>query len=99
MSGTVRVECEVCGDCIMRIAALHVRECADTGEAEYVFRCPFCDHINIRPIHPSIKASLFAHPLIEVERWSLPAELGEFKSHPPMTLDDIEFFRTELERL
>ncbi len=99
-SGIVRVVCEKCGPVQTLLVDLTVRCCIENrDDASYAFRCPECNQISVVPIHPSVRESLFGHPLIEVIWWSLPAELKEPKFHPPLTQDDILDFALELEAL
>ena len=45
----IRATCSDCGDVELRSRDLRVRTCQDTDEATYLFRCPVCRMIEVRP--------------------------------------------------
>ena len=64
------------------------RICTNNGEAEYRFTCPECSTIVIKPTTTRMVETLEAAG-VEVEMWTLPAELFEAHSGPRITHEDL----------
>ena len=56
----IRATCSDCGDVELRSRDLRVRTCADTDEATYLFRCPVCRMIEVRPAEAHVVDVLLA---------------------------------------
>src|SRR4051794_15775353 len=86
----VRVECGSCGAVRVTLPALTLRMCVETDEWSYCFRCPECGLATARATWDEAAVELLVAIGAPMERWHLPAELGE--SHlgaPALTLDDL----------
>jgi hypothetical protein len=84
----IRATCSDCGDVELRSRDLKVRMCRDTEAATYLFRCPVCRMVEVRPAEAHVVDVLLAAGVTCVE-WSLPAELGERRGGDPITHDDV----------
>ncbi len=84
----IRATCSDCGDVELRSRDLRVRSCRDTDEATYLFRCPVCRMIEVRPAEPHVVDVLVAAG-VDLEQWQLPAELGEQKRGEAISHDDV----------
>lgn len=98
MDTLIRATCDDCGDVELGTGDLLVRLCQDTDSGTYVFRCPRCDLAVVREAdRPTVE--LLVSSGVEVELWSLPAELSE--RHPsgePWCHDDLIDFHELLGR-
>ena len=56
----IRATCSDCGDVELRSRDLRVRSCVDTDEATYLFRCPVCRMIEVRPAEQHVVDVLLA---------------------------------------
>jgi hypothetical protein len=88
------VQCPECGDMRVPPEVVTVRACLDTEAWSYRFTCPKC---HLRTI-----GTCASTPLLEAmnagahfEAWTLPAEIGERPSGPPINVVDL----LELHRL
>ena len=64
----IRATCSDCGDVELRSRDLRVRTCTDTEGATYLFRCPVCRMIEVRPAEPHVvDVLLAADHLIDIE--------------------------------
>lgn len=84
----IRATCSDCGDVELRSRDLRVRTCQDTDEATYLFRCPVCRMIEVRPAEQHVVDVLLAAG-VPSEAWRLPAELAEHKGGAPIDHDDV----------
>ncbi|HLU40843.1 MAG TPA: hypothetical protein VKZ55_00460 [Microthrixaceae bacterium] len=84
----IRATCSDCGDVELRSRDLRVRTCTDTEEATYLFRCPVCRMIEVRPAEPHVVDVLLAAG-VQSEEWRLPAELSEPRKGEAITHDDV----------
>ena len=84
----IRATCSDCGDVELRSRDLRVRDCEDTGEATYLFRCPVCRMIEVRPAEPHVVDVLLAAG-VDAEQWRLPAELTERPQGATISHDDV----------
>jgi hypothetical protein len=84
----IRATCSDCGDVELRSRDLRVRTCQDTDEATYLFRCPVCRMIEVRPAEQHVVDVLLAAG-VSAEAWRLPAELGEAKGGDAIDHDDV----------
>lgn len=83
----IRATCSDCGDVELRSRDLRVRSCRDNDEATYLFRCPVCQMIEVRPAEPHVVDVLLAAG-VEFDQWQLPAELSETKQGERISHDD-----------
>ena len=84
----IRATCSDCGDVELRSRDLRVRSCEDNGEATYLFRCPVCRMIEVRPAESHVVDVLLAAG-VDHEEWRLPAELGESRDGERISHDDV----------
>lgn len=84
----IRATCSDCGDVELRSRDLRVRTCRDNGSATYLFRCPVCHMIEVRPAEAHVVDVLLAAGVHCVE-WSLPAELYETHNGECIDHDDV----------
>jgi hypothetical protein len=91
----VRVTCPRCGDVEVGSAGVGVQLCISTGAATYSFLCPLCLVIVSKPAGDQVVGALTGAG-VRVVSWSLPAELAEVKSGPPITHDDLLAFHLDL---
>lgn len=84
----IRATCTDCGDVELRSRDLKVRMCQDNETATYLFRCPVCRMIEVRPAEPHVVDVLLAAGVPCVE-WHLPAELDERHGGAAITHDDV----------
>lgn len=64
------------------------RICTDNGEAEYRFTCTECFTIVIKPTTTRMVETLEAAG-VDVEMWTLPAELFEARRGPRISHEDL----------
>ncbi|HTN99312.1 MAG TPA: hypothetical protein VL068_01450 [Microthrixaceae bacterium] len=84
----IRATCSDCGDVELRSRDLRVRTCIETADATYLFRCPVCRMIEVRPAEQHVVDVLVAAGVRE-ERWHVPAEMGERPSGEVIDHDDV----------
>ena len=84
----IRATCSDCGDVELRSRDLRVRTCVDNGDATYLFRCPVCRMIEVRPAEQHVVDVLVAAG-VAAEDWRLPAELTEPKGGASISHDDV----------
>ena len=98
----IRATCSDCGDVELRSRDLRVRQCHDDESATYLFRCPVCRMIEVRPAEQHVVefgeqlgqrrdvvvAVLLAAGVHSTE-WHMPAELTEPRGGSPITHDDV----------
>lgn len=84
----IRATCSDCGDVELRSRDLRVRTCLDTDEATYLFRCPVCRMIEVRPAETHVVDVLLAAGVTN-EDWRLPAELSEARAGEAISHDDV----------
>lgn len=72
----IRATCSDCGDVELHSRDLKVRTLEDTNESTYIFRCPVCRMIEVRPAESHIVDVLLAAGVAQ-ESWRLPSELSE----------------------
>jgi hypothetical protein len=93
---TIRARCDRCGDIEMTTRDLTVRVCRDDGSGTYCFSCPRCRERGVRAAEPRV-VELLVTSGVRLETWSLPAELHEVRTGPPITHDDLLDFHAILE--
>ncbi|MFV0315778.1 MAG: hypothetical protein ACK5O2_02305 [Microthrixaceae bacterium] len=91
----IRATCSDCGDVELRSRDLKVRMCRTTGAATYLFRCPSCAMIEVRPAESHVVDVLLAAGVSSTE-WDLPSELHERVDGPVITHDDVLDFHDML---
>jgi hypothetical protein len=91
----VTVPCPRCGDVEDGSAGVGEQLCTSTGTATYSFLCPLCLVIVSKPASDQIVTAL-SQVGIRLVPWSLPAEVTEVKSGPPITHDDLLAFHLDL---
>ncbi len=84
----IRATCSDCGDVELRSRDLKVRLCQDNESATYLFRCPVCRMIEVRPAEAHVVDVLLAAG-VSCTEWSLPTELNERHVGEPIDHDDV----------
>lgn len=92
---TIRASCENCGDVQLTTGDVTVRMCVSTDEGEYRFECPACADLVVRHAEQRTIDLLLAAG-VELQTWSLPAELFENHSGAPIDHDDLIDFHAVL---
>jgi hypothetical protein len=93
---TIRATCGDCGDVELTSADVGVRVCTDDASGTYLFRCPHCRTITVKPAEPHVVDLLVAAG-VTLSTWRLPAELHERPGGAPITHDDLLDFHLLLE--
>lgn len=76
MATLIRATCRDCGDVELGTRDLVVRVCEESDRGSYVFRCPECTAPVAHDADgPTVE--LLVASGCRLERWHLPAELGE----------------------
>ena len=90
---TIRASCPDCGDVELTTADVRVRVCLDDDRGEYRFTCPICSMVVVKPAeHRTI--DLLVASGVQMDTWTLPAELFETRSGRQISHDDIlDFYR------
>ncbi len=93
----ISATCSDCGDVELRSRGIRVRTCTDTDESTYLFRCPVCRMIEVRPAAPHVVDVLLAAGCIG-ETWSLPSALNDPRrsDSSSITHDDVLDFHIAL---
>lgn len=85
---TIRASCSDCGDVELTTSDVRVRVCLDDDRGEYRFMCPVCSMVVVKPAeHRTI--DLLVASGVEMDTWTLPAELFEARSGHRINHDDI----------
>ena len=85
---TIRASCPDCGDVELTTSDVRVRVCLDDDRGEYRFTCPICSMVIVKPAeHRTI--DLLVASGVEMDTWTLPAELFETRSGGRINHDDI----------
>jgi len=85
---TIRASCPDCGDVELTTSDVRVRVCLDDDRGEYRFTCPICAMVVVKPAeHRTI--DLLVASGVEMDTWTLPAELFEARSGRQISHDDI----------
>lgn len=84
----IRATCTDCGDVELRSRDLKVRMCTENDSATYLFRCPVCRMIEVRPAEAHVVDVLLAAG-VPCTEWHLPAELEERHQGEAITHDDV----------
>ena len=85
---TIRVECASCGELSVTPQSVTLRNCVESDQWTYWFRCPTCG--TRAAAATSAQPALAAiHAGSHFQTWSLPAELAEQRSGAPLTLVDL----------
>ena len=92
---TIRASCETCGDVELTTGDVLVRVCVNDSRGEYSFRCPDCTMTVVKGAETKTIDLLIASG-VEVDMWTLPAELTEIKNGRPITHDDLLDFHNKL---
>ncbi len=92
---TIRASCETCGDVELTTADVRVRVCIDDNRGEYSFSCPACHMTVVKPAEPRTIDLLVASG-VEMDTWTLPAELSEPRAGQPISHDDLLEFHDQL---
>lgn len=93
---TIRASCPDCGDVELTTEDVVVRVCLDDDRGEYRFTCPACAMVVVKPAeHRTI--DLLVASGVQMDTWTLPAELFESRSGRRIDHDDILDFHTMLD--
>lgn len=94
----IRVECPWCGTQTLPPNALRCSPPAETGKAGLCeFTCPLCSRLVLVPATPEGVAAARAVGVDELSG-SVPWELLEDRSGPPLSWDDLLDLRLSIER-
>lgn len=94
----IKATCPKCGDVDLQSRDLTIRTCIEVWCSEYIFRCPKCRFVQIKPATEMVVEILLAAGVRSVE-WTLPAELNERPSNlPDITVDDFIDWHQMLEK-
>lgn len=85
---TIRASCPDCGDVELTTTDVRVRVCLDDDRGEYRFTCPLCAMVIVKPAEHRTVDLLVASG-VEMDTWTLPAELFETRSGRRINHDDI----------
>ncbi len=96
MAAAVRVTCPSCGDQELTSEQLRARVCIDNDQSEYRFTCPECKRVTVLQTQRRI-IDLLQSSGVQVDLWSLPAELFETHTGQQLTHNDIIDFHIVLE--
>jgi hypothetical protein len=91
----VKATCPRCGDVEVGSTGVGVQLCTTTGAATYSFLCPLCQVLVSKPATERVVTAL-TWAGVRLVPWSLPAELMEARSGPPITHDDLLAFHLDL---
>lgn len=72
----IRATCSDCGDVELRSRDILVRTCEERDDLTFVFRCPVCRMVEVRPAEPHVVDVLLAAGC-NSETWRLPKELND----------------------
>lgn len=93
---TIRASCPDCGDVELTTEDVVVRVCLDDDRGEYRFTCPVCAMVVVKPAeHRTI--DLLVASGVQMDTWTLPAELFESRSGSRIDHDDILDFHRMLD--
>ncbi len=93
---TIRASCPDCGDVELTTEDVVVRVCLDDDRGEYRFTCPVCAMVVVKPAeHRTI--DLLVASGVQMDTWTLPAELFESRSGSRIDHDDILDFHRLLD--
>jgi len=94
---TIRANCPECGDVQLKVTDLTVRLCSNDDQGSYMFDCPSCSVVVTKDASRRI-IDLLTSSGVELQVWSLPAELSEphFRG-PQLSTDDLLTFHELLE--
>lgn len=93
---TIRASCPDCGDVELTTEDVVVRVCLDDDRGEYRFTCPVCSMVVVKPAeHRTI--DLLVASGVQMDTWTLPAELFETRSGRRIDHDDILDFHRLLD--
>ncbi|MEO7836099.1 MAG: hypothetical protein ABIS21_00480 [Acidimicrobiales bacterium] len=93
---TVRASCPECGDVELTTREVRVIVCSTTNQGSYAFQCPRCRLAVSKPTEPHVVDVLVASGAT-LAFSSMPAELNEFHSGPPISYDDLLAFHFMLQ--
>ncbi len=93
---TIRASCPDCGDVELTTEDVVVRVCLDDDRGEYRFTCPVCSMVVVKPAeHRTI--DLLVASGVQMDTWTLPAELFESRTGRRIDHDDILDFHKLLD--
>jgi hypothetical protein len=93
---TIRASCPTCGDVELTSRDVSVQVCATNNQGSYAFRCPTCN-VAVSKLAEQRIVDLLVSSGVRLSVWSMPAELDELHSGPPIAYDDLLEFHRELE--
>ena len=92
----IRASCPDCGDIELTSRDVTVRVNSVTNEGSYAFQCPDCQIAVSKPAEPRI-VDLLVSSGVELYVWTMPAELLEERTGPPINYDDLLKFHYDLQ--
>lgn len=84
----IRATCSDCGDVELSSRDLTIRTSVETGGSTYIFRCPVCRMIEVRPAETHIVDVLLAAG-VHQDHWTMPTELAEAHHGASIDHDDV----------
>lgn len=93
----IRASCPDCGDVELTSRDVTVRVNSTTNEGSYAFQCPECQMAVSKAAEARI-IDLLVSSGVELYVWTVPAELLEERSGPPIDYDDLLQFHTDLQQ-
>ena len=94
----VKATCASCGEVELAPDALRLRVCSTPAASHYIFTCPRCSTIVVKPAADSRIVTLLTSVGVPTTNWDLPAELDEVHEGPALTIDDLIDLHFALER-
>jgi len=93
----IRASCPDCGDVELTSRDVTVRVNSSTNEGSYAFQCPECQLAVSKAAEPRI-IDLLVSSGVELFVWTVPAELMEERTGPPICYDDLLQFHYQLQQ-
>lgn len=97
MTTTILASCPTCGEVRLTNRDIALRVCNHAPLSYYAFRCPEC-RVEVRKLADDHVISLLLSGGVRGQVWTVPAEVLERKSGPPIGYDDVLDFALELRR-
>lgn len=85
---TIKASCPSCGEVELTPPDVSLMVCTEPSLSYYAFDCPHCADLVRKPADDHV-VSLLVSGGISATVWELPAEVGETKSGPRLSYDDL----------
>ncbi len=93
--GTVRIDCDVCGEMLVTKEQISVIRCEQVEGDAYRFECSDCNSVHVRPME-TFHANVLIDAGFPLHLWSLPASEEIDGSLPAITNEDITAFSRDI---